>query len=232
MDHPRSIKEELRGVYDRIAPYFNETRKHLWPPMEQFIDEVSPCTLADLGCGTGRGLLHAASGGCDVKGVDSSKGQIDTASENIEKAGYTKEITLILSDLESLPLDSETIDNSIMIASLHHLPTRESRIKALDEAYRCTRKNGQILVSVWSWDQKRFREQHRSRIEKRREIGELDGPLPGDIMVPWRSGVKEMRFYHLYGPGELDAEIEMSGWTLSRSYFDGRNHWAECVKAP
>ncbi|MFO8051037.1 MAG: class I SAM-dependent methyltransferase [Thermoplasmatota archaeon] len=232
MEEPQRIKDELRRTYDEIAPYFSEKRKGLWPPMEQFIDEVSPCTIGDLGCGTGRALIHAASKGCFAVGVDVSSGQLEIARKNIREKGLENDVRLVSSDLEHLELEDRSLDHTMMIASLHHLPTREMRIKGLEEAYRCTRRTGRILISVWSWDQKRFREFHLSRVRKERPLGELDGPLSGDIIVPWKEGVKRKRFYHLYGPGELRSEIEESEWTLQRSYFDGRNHWSECIKAP
>jgi hypothetical protein len=119
-----------------------------------------------------------------------------------------------------------------MIASLHHIPTKVQRTTALDEAFRCTKPGGCLQVSVWTWDQERFRNRHLERISGEREMDHLDGPLPGDFMVPWKRGEERMRFYHLYGPGELEEEVSISNWHLSRSYFDGRNHWVECFKAP
>jgi SAM-dependent methyltransferase len=148
------------------------------------------------------------------------------------QCGSTTSVRLIESDLEVLPLENDELDACIMIASLHHLPDRDSRINVLNEAYRSVRSGGRLQVSVWSWDQDRFRERHLARAEQRRETDELDGPLPGDFMVPWKKGTYRKRFYHLYGPGELESEISDSEWTLQRSYFDGRNHWAECIKVP
>jgi len=139
---------------------------------------------------------------------------------------------LMEGDLEELPLDDGVLDLCLMIAALHHLPDRKARIRALEEAYRVTADGGSLQVSVWTWDQERFREQHLSRIEGRREPDEHDGPLSGDFMVPWKKGEEAIRFYHLYGPGELEEEVSSTGWTLLRSFFDGRNHWVECLKAP
>jgi SAM-dependent methyltransferase len=226
------LKEMVEAAYDDIAPHFAETRNRVWPPTKEFIREISPCRLADLGCGTGRALLEAALQGCTVVGIDSSQGQLDISREQIKINDLSDRIKLIKADLENLPIDNEKFDACIMIAALHHLPDRDSRIRALDEAWRCTRPYGKAQISVWTWDQDRFREIHISRISGDRDPGKLDGPLPGDIMVPWKKGTTALRFYHLYGPGELESEIDESRWTLQRSYFDGRNHWAECIKVP
>lgn len=232
MKDPEGIKRSLRETYDAIAPHFSERRKELWAPMKLFIDEVSPCTIADLGCGAGRSLIYAANKGCTVIGIDTSSGQLEMAAKNLRDEGVEEKVELIRSDLEELDMKDECWDHCMIIASLHHIPDRIGRIRSLDEAHRCTEHKGRILISVWSWDQERFREDHLSRINGERIIGELDGPEPGDVYVPWKEGVTRLRFYHLYGPGELEDEIASSRWSLSRSYFDGRNHWAECIKDP
>ncbi|MGA1866823.1 MAG: class I SAM-dependent methyltransferase [Thermoplasmatota archaeon] len=232
MTRSEDIRNDIRDVYDRIAPYFAETRERVWPPTMELVRERSPCTLGDLGCGSGRALIEAARQGCRVIGIDSSEGQLEVAGKSLEAAGYGRDSTLLLGDLVSLPLEDRALDVCLMIAVLHHLPGEDERVLALEEAYRVTRPGGVLQVSVWTWDQDRFRERHLSRIEGGRDPDELDGPLPGDQFVPWKRGSIAMRFYHLYGHGELECEISRSTWTLQRSFFDGRNHWVECFRPP
>ncbi len=226
------IKRMVEETYDAISPHFAKTRERVWPPTAEFLLERSPCYLGDLGCGTGRALVHAAGMGSTVVGIDSSRGQIDAARKAVLEAALENRVEILRGDLEDLPLPDEILDHCIMIASLHHIPTRAHRIKALDEAYRCTKPEGSLQVSVWTWDQERFRNRHLERINGVREPDANDGPLPGDFIVPWNRGERRMRFYHLYGPGELEEEVSLSNWDLARSYFDGRNHWAECLKVP
>ena len=226
------IKEQVREAYNAIAPHFSRTRDRIWPPTEAFLKEVAPCKIADLGCGTGRAISRCVEMGCDVIGIDSSSEQLNHSRERLENEGAPKgSYILIQADLEELPLEDLSVNNCIMIASIHHLPTRDQRINSLREALRITRPGGSIQVSAWTWDQERFRKDHLSRIDGSREAGPQDGPLPGDFMVPWKEGVQRLRFYHLYGPGELESELEEAGWKLIRSYFDGRNHWAEACRS-
>ncbi|MBN1539768.1 MAG: methyltransferase domain-containing protein [Candidatus Thermoplasmatota archaeon] len=231
MTGSQDIRKDVRDAYDRIAPFFAETREKVWPPTMELIRERSPCILGDLGCGSGRALIEAARQGCRVVGIDSSEGQLKAAGRVLETGGFKNGPTLLQGDLSSLPLEDRVLDACLMIAVLHHLPQREERVRALEEAFRITRPGGVLQVSVWTHDQDRFRERHLSRIEGRRDQDELDGPLPGDHFVPWKRGSSAMRFYHLYGHGELEHEISMSPWTLQRSFFDGRNHWAECIRS-
>ncbi|MBN1389327.1 MAG: class I SAM-dependent methyltransferase [Candidatus Thermoplasmatota archaeon] len=232
MTRTEEIKEMVRGTYDSIAPYFAGTRDRVWPPTMDIIRERSPCILGDLGCGTGRALVEASRHGCRVIGIDSSEGQLDMARISLENEGFLDGHSLVQGDLSSLPLKDGHLDVCLMIAVLHHLPSEEDRVLALNEAYRVTRPQGVLQVSVWSWDQDRFRKRHLSRTEGERPLDELDGPLSGDQFVPWNRGQQAMRFYHLYGPGELESEVSRSSWTLHRSFFDGRNHWVECVRSP
>ena len=101
------MKDMVKEAYDDIAPYFAETRGSVWPPTIEFIDSISPCLLGDLGCGTGRSIILAASRGCTVKGIDVSKGQLEIAGDLVKKSGYSDKVELFLGDLENLPLDNK-----------------------------------------------------------------------------------------------------------------------------
>jgi len=225
MDMSEKGIPDLERTYDSIAPSFSSRRRDLWPPMAGFLNEAHPpCTMLDIGCGTGRALKAALDLDLSAIGVDLSANQLHEARK---LAG--EDVELIKADARSIPLPDRSADRILMIAILHHLPNREERLKALREAKRILRVGGKALISVWSWDQDRFRERHLSRIRGDRPVDEDDGPLPGDFLIPWKDRVKALRFYHLYGPGELDSEAREAKWTLQRSYFDGRNHWLEIL---
>ncbi|MGA1873274.1 MAG: class I SAM-dependent methyltransferase [Thermoplasmatota archaeon] len=226
------IKRSVSRTYDNIAPHFAPTRENVWPPTMELIRYRSPCIIGDLGCGTGRALVEAASRGCSVIGIDSSGGQLEMARSALIKTGLIGSARLYVADMEDVPLNDRELDICLMIASLHHLPDADSRRSALNEAYRITKPGGILQVSVWTWDQERFRRRHLDRLHGRRSTDDDDGQATGDFLVPWKKGTNAMRFYHLYGPGELEREIRSSRWTLQRSFFDGRNHWAECIRGP
>lgn len=214
-------------AYDAISPYFKDRRRELWPPMKQFIDEVSPCVLLDIGCGTGRALKYALEKGCTVTGLDVSVKQLEAVRKDLKAADDM--LGLIQADMRDIPVKDSSFDAVMMIASVHHLMAVDDRTQALREALRVTRDGGRFMVSAWTWDQERFRERHLSRLSGR-TLDEFDGPAPGDFLVPWKDGVEVLRSYHLYGPGELEGEVREAGWNVVRAYFDGRNHWVEAQR--
>jgi SAM-dependent methyltransferase len=217
---------DVESTYDAIAGAFSRHRRDLWPPMRAFLEEAKPpCWVIDIGCGNGRSLKAAMDLGLSVFGIDASANQLEEARRLVgDKA------ELIKADMRRIPLPDESADRILMIASLHHLPDRGSRIDALREAKRLARPGCRALISVWTWDQDRFRQRHLSRIRGERPVDDGDGPLPGDFLVPWKDQVDAMRFYHLFGPGELEEEAREAGWTIQRSYFDGSNHWVEAIR--
>uniref|UniRef100_A0A3Q3R4Q3 Methyltransferase type 11 domain-containing protein n=1 Tax=Monopterus albus TaxID=43700 RepID=A0A3Q3R4Q3_MONAL len=63
-------KDHVHSVYDKIAPYFNDSRYKAWPKVQQFMLDLQPGSIvADIGCGNGK-YLHinkeAFKLGCDV----------------------------------------------------------------------------------------------------------------------------------------------------------------------
>ncbi|XP_029485671.1 probable tRNA methyltransferase 9B [Oncorhynchus nerka] len=66
----RLEREHVHSVYEKIAPYFNDSRDKAWPKVRQFLLEHEPSSIiADVGCGNGK-YLHVNGSvfklGCDV----------------------------------------------------------------------------------------------------------------------------------------------------------------------
>jgi len=87
----------------------------------------------DIGCGRGNKFVKEYLGGNGI-GIDVFKYE-----------GLTDEN--ILKDPTKFPFNSETFATVTLIATLHHIP-RSLRDAELAEAYRCLKKNGNIIVTV------------------------------------------------------------------------------------
>tara|TARA_B100000886_G_scaffold96784_1_gene64188 strand:- start:86 stop:538 length:453 start_codon:yes stop_codon:yes gene_type:complete len=64
-----------------------------------------------------------------------------------------KKLNVINSNITKTPLDDNSADAIICIATFHHLYTSKNRLAALNEMKRLIKPNCKILLSVWSINQ-------------------------------------------------------------------------------
>lgn len=175
----------IKNVYNQIAYTFDKTRFSVWKGVREFLDELpSGSLVGDIGCGNGKNMLYRK----DVffKGYD--------ISSEFVKICKMKGLNAKVDNILKLDIPSNSFDYTISIAVIHHLETRQERIKAISELIRVTRKGGKILLYVWAFEQPN----NSKRIFK-----------VGDNMVPFHSDGKVLqRFYHIYFQGELESEIK------------------------
>jgi tRNA (uracil-5-)-methyltransferase TRM9 len=193
MNDPR----ELRRTYDRIAGHFAATREYAWPEVEAFVRDCPPGkTGLDIGCGNGRHAELLAERADRVVGIDLSRGLLEEARDRARERGVP--IALLQADAASVPIRSSCVDLGLYVATLHHLPDRETRVASLDELARVLAPEASALVSAWSTTHDRFE-------------GEGDGE-GFDTTVDWTlpGGETVPRFYHVYAPAEFEADLGAS----------------------
>ncbi|RQG91170.1 class I SAM-dependent methyltransferase [Natrarchaeobius halalkaliphilus] len=204
----RSRRDTVRDTYDRIASHFASTREYAWPEVEAFVDQqtaVDEGIGLDLGCGNCRHaeLLAALDGVGPVVGLDVSRGLLETGRKRAREREFA--VGLVQGDAATLPLVDDCVGVGIYVATLHHLPTRESRRRSLDELARVLAPGGRALVSAWSTAHSSF--------------DETEG---FDTTIEWTlpDGETVDRFYHIYAPDEFEADLrasdlELLEWELS-----------------
>ena len=90
----------------------------------------------------------------------------------------------------------------MFIASIHHIPLSLCN-RILKESYRCLRRLGLLVITVWSLIQSRFILLILWNIIYKILKGFRSRSI-GDVYVPWRYKCKTYyRYYHLYMPNEL-----------------------------
>ncbi|XP_068441766.1 probable tRNA methyltransferase 9B [Clinocottus analis] len=151
-------RDHVHSVYDKIAPYFNDSRYKAWPKVRQFLLDLQPGSIvADIGCGNGK-YLHINKEvfklGCDV-------------CHPLVDFAWSQGHEVQMCDGLHLPYRDGCFDAVLSIAVIHHLSTKERRIRALKEMARTLRVGGRIMIYVWAMEQKR------RKFEKQ------------DIFVPW-----------------------------------------------
>ncbi|HKB89549.1 MAG TPA: metalloregulator ArsR/SmtB family transcription factor [Opitutaceae bacterium] len=103
---------------------------------------IPDITVADLGAGEGlisQLLAHRAE---KVWCIDSSPRMVEVGTELAQKNGLAN-LTYKLGDIESVPLENESVDLAILSQALHHAQHPQT---ALNEAYRILRQGGQLVV--------------------------------------------------------------------------------------
>lgn len=205
---------EIQAVYDEIAGHFSKTRAYPWPEVEAFLSSVSGDVGLDLGCGNGRHTALLATVVERAVGLDLSRGLLDEARTKMREDGWRG--ALVHGDAATIPLASNSVDVAVYVATLHHLPDRETRRESLRELDRVLADGGRALVSAWSTAHDRF-----------------DAPADADTgfetTVDWTlpDGETVPRFYYIYTPAEFERDLHESGLTVADSYVSSGNCYAE-----
>jgi len=225
LDAHRS-QARVRAVYNRIAPHFSKTRAHPWPEVETFIAEtgdVGPRPVGlDIGCGNGRHAGPLAEQVETVLCVDVSRELLVEARTRLSEAGTgtaasgANRVALVEGDAVALPLAAGVVDIAVYVATIHHLPDRETRVASLSELSRVLRSGGRALVSAWSTAHDRFDPTAEATVGFDTTV---DWTLPGGETVP--------RFYHIYAPAEFERDIREGGLVVESGVVSSGNCYAE-----
>jgi len=206
-DHDaRSVRE----TYETIASHFSKTRAHPWPEITEFVESAPQVERGlDLGCGNGRhaAVLHERAD--RVLALDASRSLLAEAREQLDPA----RARLLQGDASRLPLQRDSVDLAVYVATLHHLPTQERRRQSLEELARVLDPEGEALVSAWSTAHDRFDAETETGFDT-----EIDWTLPGGETVP--------RFYHIYAPAEFEADLDASDCRVIESEVSSGNCYA------
>lgn len=199
-------RRAVRETYERIAGHFGETRPEPWDEVATFLEGRSGTVGLDLGAGNGRHAELLAPRVDRVLALDASRAAIGTAIERGEDQGF--ELASCLGDASGLPLEASVVDLAAYIATIHHLPDRETRVASLDELARVLGPDGAAVVSAWSVSHDRF---------DRNEAfdTEIDWTLPDGETVP--------RFYHVYDIAEFDADLHRSDLRVVETFESNGN---------
>jgi tRNA (uracil-5-)-methyltransferase TRM9 len=176
---------DVCNVYDKIATQFDKTRYRCWSTVERVLDNFKKDSInIDCGCGNGKNMIYRN----DIKfiGIDFCQKFIDICK--------SKELEVYKSDIRNILYSNNYFDNSISIAVIHHLDSREKRINAINEMFRITKNNGTIFIYVWA---KKQPENSRFKFDK------------SDTLVPFKYNDNIFyRYYHLYEENELMNEVK------------------------
>ena len=162
--------------------------------------------VLDLGCGNGR-LYELLKGRMvDYLGIDNSERLIALAKNRYPGVNFQA------GDALNLPFSDNFFDKVFSIAVLHHIPSKEFRLRFLKEAGRVLKPKGSLILMVWNFHQ--FKERYllfKYTILKLIGRSKLDWK---DILEPW--GKKIERYYHWFSKKELENLVKKAGLKVER----------------
>lgn len=138
---------DSREYFGRLGAEWTEVRRQLFGT-----DFTAPALLsmlpagmriADLGCGTGEVGEALAPVAAELVMVDQSDAMLGAARERLAGVADACPVRFIQSELESLPIEPESLDAAVLSLALHHV---EDIGAAIDAAARCLREGGVLLV--------------------------------------------------------------------------------------
>jgi ubiquinone/menaquinone biosynthesis C-methylase UbiE len=129
----------MEAKYDKIGIDYNLTRKadkYLTERLFDFLNAKDGIYL-DIGCGTGNYTIEFQKKGLNFIGIDPSNEMLIKAKKK------NNEINWRTGTAEKTDLDSESIDGSIAVLTIHHWPNLN---KGFAELYRVLKKNSRIVI--------------------------------------------------------------------------------------
>ena len=207
----KKLINKTRDDYNLIADQFASTRKYNWPDVEYALavifknfDKKKKIRVLDAGCGAGRVRELFKNHNVDYFGIDISEKLVDIAKQTYHEENF------LVGDITNLPYADNYFDIVVTIATIHHIPTKMLRDKAIEEIYRVTKPGGWVLIDTWYfWTKPVFV----SMIFK--SLFTKNNLSFGDFYRPWKDskgGIKTERYFHAWRKRELTASINNVGF--------------------
>lgn len=213
----RTILQETRECYQRIATHFAKTREKVWQDGDFIASHVPKySTVLDVGCGTGRLFPFMNVRECRYTGLD-----ISDAIIKIAKAQYeAQSVQFLHGDILEIPCNDDQFDVVVVLAVLHHIPSEVLRRKALKECRRVLKNDGTLILTVWNLRSALLCTRYGLTKQSFEEPEtELD---TGDVYVPWYApdGTQLCnRFVHTFTLEELKFLVIEAGFRIEEIVY-------------
>ena len=153
-------------VFDpaHIGVLESENRK-VWQNAEEVLRAVeikSDHVAADLGCGSGYFTVPLARKAKKVYGIDVQKEMLAFLEEKMRRLKI-KNIELLLSKSNEIPLQNESVDLLLTVNTLHEFDDRDKTIR---EMRRIAKKSGKLLIVDFKKEEMDFGPSVNIRISK------------------------------------------------------------------
>lgn len=222
-DLAKALSSNVQDFYEQHGAWFATTRGKIIPE-QPFISSYiqAGMTVVDVGAGNGR-FAKLLPPDVTYIGIEPSQTLRNSARAELglsisQRTKLSSALNLIAGSLPSLPLADAISDVTVCLATLHHIPTQETRRASIDELIRITKPGGIILATSW------LRNPHNLATT------DIANAEPGDIWMPWQ-GLEEkdkgQRYVHFMQPGEWQDLWTHPSLELIQIGMYGKKDWTE-----
>lgn len=225
MPHYTEIIAKNKKDYDAIAQDFSQKRT-VYRSLKRFkwiVDYLPSGNLnvLDIGCGNARMIDFFQQYNCNLNnylGVDFSVKLIEIARANHPKFNF------LVKDITQNNFVNNILSNNynviLLLAVLHHLPSKKFQLKALRNIYQVLGNNGYLIVTVWNLWQKNFWLDHfRQLILKYRQKNLKFLYIPYKISDGLKIKKIIKRFFYSFTKLELKNLLNKAGFRIIDSFY-------------
>jgi len=204
----QKILNQTKQTYEQIAEQFSNTRKYAGKEFNLFKQYIKDnITIIDIGCGNGR-VAKFLQENCKKKynyiGIDNATNFIKIAKQ-LNPNNKFKE-----GDFFNIPTKNNSVDLLLYIRSFHHIPNKNLRIQALQEAKRVLKKEKIIFITVWNlWQKKYIKNIIKAIIKSILTLGKYKY---NDLEIKW--GKNHTRYYHAFTTKEIKKLLKQSNFKI------------------
>lgn len=202
------LLQKTKQDYNQIAEDFSRTRQRIWEEIRFLFDDYlqQGDKILDWGCGNGRYFEIFKGKNINYIGIDNSEKLIEIAKQKYPQANFR------ITNNSVIPFSDNYFDKVYSIAVLHHIPSKELRIKFLQEAKRALKPGGLLILTVW-----KFKSEKERKLLLKYTILKLLGKSKldfKDILDPW--GKELDRYYHWFSKRELKKLAQQAGFKVEK----------------
>ncbi len=222
-DFAAALVELNNDFYRKVAGSFSATRQAPWPGWQRVFDTAvaqegdrdaaEPYRILDLACGNMRferffqdaWVAQGRKAPLEFYPVDACPGLAAGDPRFIQR----DILAALMGDAAPAPL-APPCDLAVCFGFMHHVPSRDLRLRVLDQLAHATKPDGLIAISFWAFmNDARLR----AKVVKAQTRAQLNPPFatydpallePGDHLLGWQNDQDVYRYCHHFDDAQID----------------------------
>lgn len=140
----------MEPLYDPLAQYYDIVHKSVTADIPFFVSlaREAGSPVLEIGCGTGRTLVHLAKAGIEAAGLDNSPAMLERAGRRLEELAPGKPVHLTQGEMTDFDLGRQFGLIIIPLNTWLHLPDTKSRSAALKCFHRHLLPGGRLVIDT------------------------------------------------------------------------------------